>query len=138
MTPAERSGPEDEKITINLGSVDLGHIDLLVREGVYSSRSDFIRNSIRSQLSAHIKLIDEVIVRKEYQVGFLYHSRADLERRRDKGEKLHVKVVGMYKLGSDVTRTLASAVLEDVTILGSLRGPKEVIAWLRSKDGVAS
>ncbi len=134
MTPAERSGPEDEKITINLGSVDLGHIDLLVREGVYSTRSDFIRSAIRGQLSTHSKLVDEVITRKEFQVGFLFHSKADLERRRNKGEKLRIKVVGMYKLGSDVTKALAADVLEDVTVLGSLRGPREVVSWLRDKQ----
>jgi Arc/MetJ-type ribon-helix-helix transcriptional regulator len=138
MAPVRRSGPEDEKITINLGTVDLGHIDLLVREGVYSSRSDFIRNAIRSQLSTHNKLVDDIIVRKEFTVGFLYHSRSDLERRRKKGEKLTVKVVGMYKLGSDVSRSLAADVLEDVTVLGSLRGPKEVVAWLRNKQEVDS
>ena len=131
MAPAERSGPEDEKITINLGPVDLGRIDLLVREGVYSSRTDFIRGAIRGQLEDQKQLVDDVATRKEYTVGFLYHSRADLERHRDKGERLRVRVIGVYKLADDVTKDLASDVLEEVNVLGSFRGPKELIASMR-------
>jgi Arc/MetJ-type ribon-helix-helix transcriptional regulator len=36
---------ETEKITLNLGPVDLGQIDLLVQEGFYSNRTDFIGTS---------------------------------------------------------------------------------------------
>jgi Ribbon-Helix-Helix transcriptional regulator family len=42
--------PDSEKITINLGFVDLGRVDLMVREGFYSNRADFIRTAIRNQL----------------------------------------------------------------------------------------
>jgi Arc/MetJ-type ribon-helix-helix transcriptional regulator len=131
MAPAERAGPEDEKITLNIGPVDLGRIDLLVHEGVYSSRTDAIRTAIRRQLDDHEKLVDDVVTRKELQVGFLSHSKSDLERLRDKGEKLRVKVVGVYKLGDGVTKKLVSDVLDEVTVLGSLRGPKDVVEWIK-------
>ncbi|MEO7804805.1 MAG: CopG family transcriptional regulator [Actinomycetota bacterium] len=127
MTPAERSGPPDEKVTINLGPVDLGRVDLLVSEGVFSSRTDFIRTSVRRQLEDHEQLLQEVVTRKEFTVGFLYHTRADLERYRSKGERLHIKVIGVYKLGEGVTKQLVNDVLENVTVLGSLRGPKAVV-----------
>jgi Arc/MetJ-type ribon-helix-helix transcriptional regulator len=133
MAPAERAGPADEKVTINLGPVDLGRIDLLVREGVFSSRTDFIRDAIRGQLDDHTKLVDDVVTRKEYQVGFLSHSRADLEALAKKGRKLQVRVVGMYKLGADVPLGLAKKVLDDVTILGSVRGPQDVVAWIKER-----
>lgn len=138
MAPAERIGPDDEKLTVNLGPVDLGRIDLLVREGVYSTRSDLIRAAIRRQLDDHEKLVDDVVTRKEFQVGFLYHSRGDLERHRKKGEKLRIKVLGVYKLGDDVTKNLAADVLEEVTVLGSFRGPKEVVDWMKTHRGEAS
>jgi Arc/MetJ-type ribon-helix-helix transcriptional regulator len=131
MAPAERSGPEDEKVTINLGPVDLGRIDLLVREGVYSNRTDFIRDAIRNQLEDNKRIVDDVVVRKDYTIGYLSHSRADLERLRKKGERLKVRVVGVYKLADDVTPQLAKAVIEEVNVLGSFRGPKDVVAWMR-------
>lgn len=132
MAPAERSGPADEKITINLGPVDLGRVDLLVSEGLFSSRTDFIRTSVRRQLEDHEKLLEEVVTRKEFTVGFLYHSRADLEGYRSKGERLHIKVIGVYKLGEGVTKQLVKDVLENVTVLGSLRGPKAVIDSIKN------
>lgn len=137
MAPAERSGPEDEKVTINLGPVDLGRIDLLVREGVYSSRTDFIRDAIRDHLEEQKQLVDDVILRKDYVVGFLLHDRASLEELQKKREKRRVKVVGVYKLADDVTKDLAHAVLDEVTVLGSLKGPKDVVDWIKSerRDG---
>lgn len=132
MAPAERLGPQDEKVTINLGPVDLGRVDLLVTEGLFSSRTDFIRAAVRRQLEDHEKLLQDVITRREFTVGFLYHSKTDLERHRSKGEKLRVKVVGVYKLGEGVTKELARDVLESVTVLGSLRGPKSVVASIKN------
>lgn len=133
MAPAERIGPEDEKVTVNVGPVDLGRIDLLVSEGLYSTRTDFIRAALRRQLDEHEKLVDDVVTRKEFTVGFLYHSRRDLERVREKGERLRVRVVGVYKLGSDVTLDLAEDVYDDVIVLGSLRGPMPVITWIKAR-----
>src|SRR5688500_14457061 len=120
MTPAERVGPDDEKVTLNIGSVDLGRIDLLVREGMYSSRTDFIRDAIRGQLERHTKLVDEVVSRKEYVVGFTQFNRADLERLRDKGQRLSVRVVGMLRFARDVPLDLVAEVVEDITVLGSM------------------
>ena len=133
MVPAERVGPEDEKVTINLGPVDLGRIDLLVREGVYSSRTDFIRDAIRSGLDEQKGLVDDVVTRKEYQVGLILHRRADLEKYRAKGERVSIKVVGVYILGADVTVDLVDAVIEELTVLGSLRGPKDVVEHLKRR-----
>jgi Arc/MetJ-type ribon-helix-helix transcriptional regulator len=138
MAPAERSGPEDEKITINLGPVDLGRIDLLVREGVFSSRTDFIRDAIRDHIEENGKIVDDVVTRKEYQVGYLSHTRADLEKLRKKKQKLRVRVVGVYKLADDVTKDLVADVLEDVNVLGSFRGPKDVIEWMKAHPGEGS
>lgn len=135
MAPAERAGPEDEKVTINIGPVDLGRIDLLVREGVFSSRTDFIRDAIRDQLEEHGKLVDDVVTRKQIQIGFIYHTKADLERYRKKKEKLRIKVLGVYKLGAGVTKELAADVYEEVNVLGSLRGPKDVVEWMKSQRG---
>jgi Arc/MetJ-type ribon-helix-helix transcriptional regulator len=137
MAPAERSGPQDEKITINLGPVDLGRIDLLVREGVYSSRTDFIRDAIRDHLDDQRQLVDDVVTRKDYVVGFLSHSKADFEKHRKKGERVRVRVIGVYRLADDITKKLAEDVLDEVNVLGSLKGPPEVVAWIRNRGGEA-
>jgi len=55
---------DTEKMTINLGYVDLGHIDLMVQEGFYSNRTDFIRTAIRNQLERHADVVKQSTVRK--------------------------------------------------------------------------
>ena len=119
-------GGDSEKITINLGYVDLGRIDLLVREGFYSNRTDFIRTAIRNQLSAQGDAVAESIVRHTLELGLRDYSRADLEAVRTAGEKLHIKVVGLARIASDVTPELALKTIESITVLGALQASTEV------------
>lgn len=118
--------PESEKITINLGYVDLGRIDLLVQEGFYANRSDFIRTSIRKQLDAHGEAVNQSLQRHTLQLGLRDYSRTDLEALRDAGEVLHVKVVGLARIASDVTPELARATIGSLTVLGGLQASAEV------------
>jgi Arc/MetJ-type ribon-helix-helix transcriptional regulator len=117
---------ETEKITINLGYVDLGHIDLLVQEGFYSNRTDFIRAAIRSQLAAHGEEVRKSIVRHTLELGLRHYTRADLEALKAAGEKLHIKVLGLATIAPDVTPALAVATIESLTVLGALHASKEV------------
>jgi Arc/MetJ-type ribon-helix-helix transcriptional regulator len=133
MVPAERSGPEDEKVTINLGPVDLGRVDLLVREGVFSSRTDFIRDAVRRQLEEHTDIVKEVVTRKSYNVGLTAWTKKDLEETRRKGERVRLRTVGVCIFGPGVTKQLDDDVFEDISVLGSVRGPKEVVDWVRSR-----
>ena len=119
-------GGESEKITINLGYVDLGHIDLLVQEGFYSNRTDLIRTAIRNQLSSHADVVRQSIVRHTLELGLRHYSRADLEAVRTAGEKLHIKVVGLARIAPDVTPELALATIESLTVLGALHASREV------------
>jgi Arc/MetJ-type ribon-helix-helix transcriptional regulator len=121
----ERAG-DSEKITINLGYVDLGHIDLLVQEGFYSNRTDFIRTAIRNQLATHREEVKRSIVRHTLELGLRHYSRADLEAVKDAGEKLHIKVLGLASFAPDVTPTLALATIESITVLGALHASKEI------------
>jgi Arc/MetJ-type ribon-helix-helix transcriptional regulator len=118
--------PESEKITINLGYVDLGRIDLLVQEGFYANRSDFIRAAIRKQLDAHGDAVSQSLQRHTLELGLRNYSRADLEALRDAGEVLHVKVVGLARIASDVTPELAQATIGSITILGGLQASSAV------------
>lgn len=120
------SQPESEKITINLGYVDLGRVDLLVQEGFYANRSDFIRTAIRKQLDAHGDAVTSTIQRHTLELGLRDYTRADLEALRDAGEVLHVKVVGLARIASDVTPELARAVIGSITVLGGLQASPEV------------
>src|ERR1051325_9797095 len=124
---------DTEKITINLGYVDLGHIDLLVHEGFYSNRTDFIRTAIRNQLATHREEVKRSIVRHTLELGLRHYTRADLEAVKDAGEKLHIKVLGLASFAPDVTPTLALATIESITVLGALHASKEVKSALADR-----
>ena len=130
----ERGG-ESEKITINLGYVDLGRIDLLVQEGFYSNRTDFIRTAIRNQIATHADSVAQSIERHTLELGLRDYSRADLETIRAAGEKLHIKVVGLARIAADVTPDLALATIGSITVLGALQASAEVKAALAERIG---
>jgi Arc/MetJ-type ribon-helix-helix transcriptional regulator len=126
---------ETEKITINLGYVDLGHIDLLVQEGFYSNRTDFIRTAIRNQLSSHGEEVRKSILRHTLELGLRHFTRADLEAVKGTGEKLHIKVLGLASIAPDVTPALALATIESITVLGALHASTEVKTALADRIG---
>jgi Arc/MetJ-type ribon-helix-helix transcriptional regulator len=130
---AKEKVAESEKITINLGYVDLGRIDLLVEEGFYSNRTDFIRAAIRSQLGTHAQTVNESIVRQTLELGIRDYRRADLEAVRKAGHKLHIKVVGLARIASDVTPELALATIQSISVLGALQASGEVKAALADR-----
>jgi Arc/MetJ-type ribon-helix-helix transcriptional regulator len=117
---------ETEKITINVGYVDLGHIDLLVREGFYSNRTDLIRTAIRNQLARHAEAVNQTIVRQTLELGLRHYTREDLEAVRSAGEMLRIKVVGLATIAEDVSPELACATIEAITVLGVLQASKAV------------
>ncbi len=124
---------EPEKITINLGHVDLGRIDLLVRDGFYGNRTDFIRTAIRNQLATDAAAVSKSIDRYQLEVGLFDLVRADLEALREAGEGLHLKIVGLARIAPDVTPDLARATIMSLTVLGALQAPKEVKAALKDR-----
>lgn len=125
---------ESEKITINLGYVDLGHIDLLVREGFYSNRTDFIRTAIRNQLERHAEAVRQSVARNTLDLGLRRYSRAELEAARDRGERLRINVLGLASIATDVTPELARAAIASVTVLGALHASPEVRAALADRS----
>lgn len=121
---------DSEKITINLGYVDLGHIDLLVQEGFYSNRTDLIRTAIRNQLDRHASVVRQAVTRKTLDLGLRHYSRADLEAVLARSEALRINVLGLASIASDVTPELARATIASVTVLGALHASSEVKAAL--------
>jgi Arc/MetJ-type ribon-helix-helix transcriptional regulator len=122
-----RPKPGDtEKITINLGYVDLGHIDLMVQEGFYSTRSDFIRTAIRNQLERHADVVKQCTARKRLDLGLRHYSREDLEAAREAGEMLHIQVLGLASIAMDVTPKLARATIASIVVLGALHASPAV------------
>ncbi len=117
---------ENEKITLNLGFVDLGRVDLLVREGFYSNRSDFIRTAIRNQLDGHRDVVARSIERHTMELGLRDYGQRELQTLRDAGEMLHVKVVGLVRFAPDVTADLARATIASISVLGALQASPEV------------
>lgn len=117
---------ETEKITINIGSVDLGRIDLLVQEGFYASRSDFVRTAIRNQLDRQKSAVDSITTRKSMVIGTLSYNRHELEQKRDDNEMINVKVIGMFILSDDVTPQLALDTIQSVTVRGVFKAPEDV------------
>ena len=124
---------DNEKITINLGYVDLGHIDLMVKDGFYSNRTDFIRTAIRNQLDRHADVVRQSVARKALELGLRHYSRADLEAARNNGETLHINVLGLASIARDVTPELARASIASVTVLGALQTSPEVRAALADR-----
>lgn len=111
---------ESEKITINLGLIDLGQIDLLVNEGFYSNRTDLIRTAIRNQLNTHAEVVRQTVARKSLVLGMHHYSRADLEAALKAGERLQIQVLGLASIASDVSVELALATIESIFVLGAL------------------
>lgn len=132
-TQLRDKGGETEKITINLGYVDLGRVDLLVQEGFYSNRTDFIRTAIRNQLTAHGDAVRQSIVRHTLELGLRDYSRADLEAVSRAGETLHIKVVGLARIAADVTPELALATIGSITVLGALQASADVKSALAER-----
>lgn len=125
--------PDTEKITINLGYVDLGHVDLMVAEGFYSNRSDFIRTAIRNQLERHAEVVKQSTTRKSLDLGLRNYSREDLEAARRSGEMLHINVLGLASISQDVTPELARATIASVSVLGALHASPAVKAALSDR-----
>jgi Arc/MetJ-type ribon-helix-helix transcriptional regulator len=132
LEPRARSA-ETEKITINLGMIDLGQIDLLVQEGFYSNRTDLIRTAIRNQLALHADVVRQTVVRKKLVLGIQHYSRAELETMRDEGHSLEIQVLGLVSIANDVEPDLATATIASITVLGALRASPEVTAALAGR-----
>ena len=124
---------ETEKITINLGYVDLGHVDLMVQDGFYSNRTDFIRTAIRNQLERHADVVKQSTLRKGLDLGLRNYTRADLEAVRQAGEMLHINVLGLASISQDVTADLARATIASVSVLGALHATPAVKAALADR-----
>ncbi len=124
---------KSEKITINVGVVDLGQIDLLVDEGFFANRTDFIRTAIRRQLESRSGTVDRTVDRRELTLGRERYSRRDLERLRDSGSMVEVRVLGLASIDDDVTPELAVATIAAVDVLGAFRASAAVKAALASR-----
>jgi len=124
---------DTEKITINLGFVDLGHVDLMVQEGFYSNRTDFIRTAIRNQLERHADIVKQSTARKSLDLGLRNYGREDLEAALRAGEMLHINVLGLASIAQDVTPELARATIASISVLGALHASPAVKAALADR-----
>jgi Arc/MetJ-type ribon-helix-helix transcriptional regulator len=126
VTPLRAPQSDSEKLTINLGYVDLGRIELLVQEGFYANRSDFIRSAIRKQLDHHGDAVSGTIERQTLDLGLRDYTREELETLKAAGQMVHVKVVGLARIAPDVSPELARATIASITVLGGLQASPEV------------
>ena len=124
---------DSEKITINLGYVDLGHIDLLVREGFYANRTDLIRTAIRNQLDRHTDAVKQSVARHQLDLGLRHYSRRDLEAVRAAGETLHIQLLGLAVIADDVSPELARETIASIHVLGALQASPAVKAALKDR-----
>lgn len=129
MVEAEKT----EKITINLGLVDLGQIDLLVQEGFYANRTDFIRTAVRNQLAVHAEVVKRTVARRTLVLGVQYYTRRDLEAVRAAGEMLQINVLGLASIADDVSPELALATIDSIVVLGAFRASSVVKAALAGR-----
>jgi Arc/MetJ-type ribon-helix-helix transcriptional regulator len=129
MAEVEKS----EKITINIGLIDLGQIDLLVDEGFYANRTDFIRTAIRRQLDSRESAVNDTVQRRALTLGTQHLSRGDLEALRDAGQQIELRVLGLATIAEDVSPELAMATIASVEVLGAFRAPRAVKAALAGR-----
>jgi Arc/MetJ-type ribon-helix-helix transcriptional regulator len=122
--------PNSEKITINMSAVDLGKIDLLVQEGLFSNRTDFIRTAIRNLLDKHDLEIQQSVTRNSYVIGAIIYNKAELEKYRSKGEKVKMTILGYLHLADDISPQLAKEVVESIQVRGIFHASDEVKAAL--------
>ncbi len=133
LQETRRKPVDSEKITINLGYVDLGHVDLLVQEGFYSNRTDFIRTAIRNQLDRHSEVVRQSVARHQLDLGLRRYDRHALERVRAAGETLHIQVLGLVVIADDVPAALACDTIASIHVLGALQAAPAVKAALRDR-----
>lgn len=124
---------DTEKITINLGLIDLGQIDLLVQERFYTNRTDLIRTAIRNQLAAHAEVLRQTVARRTLVLGLQEFSRRDLEAVRKSRTKLRIQVLGLVRIAEDVSPELASETIESIAVLGALHASAAVKAALADR-----
>jgi Arc/MetJ-type ribon-helix-helix transcriptional regulator len=124
---------DSEKVTINLGYVDLGQIDLMVHEGFYSNRTDFIRTAIRNQLDRHADVVKQSVARNTLDLGLRHYTREDLEAARASRQPLHLHVLGLLSIAADVSPELARAAIASLSVLGALHASPEVKAALADR-----
>jgi Arc/MetJ-type ribon-helix-helix transcriptional regulator len=131
---ADKTRPSDsEKITINLGAIDLGQIDLLVQEGFYSNRTDLIRTAIRNQLGTHADALRQTVARRTLVLGLQEFSKGDLEAAKKSGTRLRIHVLGLVRIADDVSPALALQAIESITVLGALHASPAVKAALAER-----
>jgi Arc/MetJ-type ribon-helix-helix transcriptional regulator len=128
-----KASSDTEKITVNLGYVDLGHIDLLVQDGFYSNRTDFIRTAIRNQIERHADAARQSVARRGLDLGLRQYSREELEAARADGQPLTIRVLGLVSIASDVTPELARAAIASVFVLGALQASPAVKSALTDR-----
>jgi Arc/MetJ-type ribon-helix-helix transcriptional regulator len=133
VTDIRSKTTDSEKITINLGYVDLGHVDLLVQEGFYSNRTDFIRTAIRNQIERHSDVVRQAVTRKSVDLGLRHFTREDLEAAKEAGQVLDIRVLGLATIAPDVTPELARATIASLTVLGALHASAAVKAALADR-----
>jgi Arc/MetJ-type ribon-helix-helix transcriptional regulator len=133
VTDIRSKAADSEKITINLGYVDLGHVDLLVQEGFYSNRTDFIRTAIRNQIERHSDVVRQAVTRKSVDLGLRTFTREDLEAAQEAGQMLDVRVLGLATIAPDVTPELARATIASLTVLGALHASAAVKSALADR-----
>src|ERR1700684_1116375 len=125
--------PDSEKITVNLGFIDLGRVDLMVRDGFYANRADLIRTAVRNQLERHDESVRQSVARRQLKLGLSHYARKDLEAARDAGAPLHIQVLGLASIASDVTPELARAAIASVEVLGAFQASAAVKAALADR-----
>ena len=133
MPPRLPKSPDSEKLTLNLGFIDLGQIELLVREGFYSNRSDFIRTAIRNQLDRHAEALRIATTRRRAEFGLRHITRAELEQAQSTGRMLDIEVLGLVVIAPDVTEDLARATIANLSVLGALQASDAIKAALADR-----
>lgn len=118
-----------EKITINVNTSDLGKIDLLIHEGYYSNRTDFIKSAIKSQVNKHDDEINMILSskkKKDWFVGVYVLTEDELQALKRYGRKKAIRGMGLLIVDKDVSLDLMKTSISAIETYGVCRCSSEI------------
>lgn len=112
-----------EKVSVNINEEALSKIDLLVEDGFYSNRSDFINRAVDTLLDRENRTVDklleihskEKINSRQWFVGVQTMGSQYLEKVKEQGVRLRIKGCGVLYFEKDAAQELVFETVEYIS-----------------------
>jgi Arc/MetJ-type ribon-helix-helix transcriptional regulator len=122
-----------QQLNVTMDAEEIHQVDLMVEQGLYASRKDFLQLAARNLLREHGVEVPRPMTGELKVAGIAVHNRKSLEKLRAAGRQLELNVTGIFRLADDVTPELACAVIKSLTLRGTFEASAEVKATLKDR-----